>query len=185
MARVPSLAPDTVAPEHRPLLARPIALNLALVNSPGALRAFDGLGAYIRHRSTLDGRLRELAILQVGYLARAPYEWSHHIRIGREFGVTDDDIRALIAETEGRATTLPAPDRAVLAAAREMTGAGAVSGATWAELEGTFSAEHLVDLVVTIGFYCGVVRVLASLEIAVEPEYMTYLEQFPLPGAAA
>ena len=185
MARVPSLSPETVAPEHRALLARPIALNLALVNSPGALRAFDGLGAYIRHRSTLDGRLRELAILQVGYLARAPYEWSHHIKIGHEFGVTDADIHALIAESEGRASPLAPRDRAVLAAAREITAEGAVSAATWAVLEGAFSAEHLVDLVVTIGFYCGVVRVLASLEIAVEPEYMTYLEQFPLPGAPA
>ncbi len=185
MARVPSLSPETVAPEHRALLARPIALNLALVNSPGALRAFDGLGAYIRHRSTLDGRLRELAILQVGYLARAPYEWSHHIKIGHEFGVTDADIHALIAETEGRASPLAPRDRVVLAAAREITAEGAVSAATWVVLEGAFSAEHLVDLVVTIGFYCGVVRVLASLEIAVEPEYMTYLEQFPLPGAPA
>ena len=185
MARVPSLSPETVAPEHRPLLARPIALNLALVNSPGALRAFGGLGNYIRHRSTLDGRLRELAILQVGYLARAPYEWSHHIKIGHEFGVTDADIRALIAETEGRGATLAPLDRAVLAAAREMTGAGAVSAATWAVLEAGLGAEHLVDLIVTIGFYCGVVRILASLEIAVEPEYMTYLEQFPLPGAPA
>ncbi|MGC8477117.1 MAG: carboxymuconolactone decarboxylase family protein [Acetobacteraceae bacterium] len=185
MARVPSLSLDTVAPEHRGLLARPIALNLALVNSPGALRAFGGLGNYIRHGSTLDGRLRELAILQVGYLARAPYEWSHHIKIGHEFGVTDEDIRALIAETEGRATALPALDRAVLAAAREITGGSAVTQATWEVLAGAFSAEHLVDLIVTIGFYCGVVRVLASLEIAVEPEYMTYLAQFPLPGAAA
>lgn len=185
MARVPSLSPETVAPEHRKLLARPIALNLALVNSPGALRAFGGLGNYIRHGSTLDGRLRELAILQVGYLARAPYEWSHHIKIGHEFGVTDDDIRALIAETEGRGSTLPEHDRAVLAAAREITTAGAISAATWAMLEGAFSAEHLVDLIVTISFYCGVVRVLASLEIEVEPEYMTYLERFPLPGATA
>lgn len=183
MARVPSLSPETIAPEHRALLARPIALNRALVNSPGALRAFGGLGNYIRHHSTLDARLRELAILQVGYLARAPYEWSHHIKIGHEFGVTDADIRELIAATEGRASTLASGDLTVLAAAREITLAGAVSGETWDRLAALFSAEHLVDLVVTISFYCGVVRVLASLQIAVEPEYMPYLEQFPLPGA--
>ncbi len=182
MARVPSIDPADVAPEHRDLLARPIALHRALVNSPGALRAFGGLGQYIRHGSTLDPRLRELAILQVGYLARAPYEWSHHIKIGREFGVTDADIRSLIAETDGRTSPLDPLARTVLRAAREITADGAVTDATWDVLARILNAEHLVDLVVTISFYCGVVRVLASLHIAVEDDYMPYLNRFPLPA---
>ena len=41
----------------------------------------------------------------------------------------------------------------------------------------------MVDLVVTIGFYNAVVRVLASLEIDVEPDYQPYLDEFPLPAA--
>jgi alkylhydroperoxidase family enzyme len=182
MARVPSIDPADVAPEHRDLLVRPIALHRALVNAPGALRAFGGLGQYIRHGSTLDPRLRELAILQVGYLARAPYEWSHHIKIGHEFGVTDEDIHALIAETEGRGSKLDPLARSVLRAAREITAAGAVTDASWSALAGALSVEHLVDLVVTIGFYCGVVRMLASLQIEVEEEYMPYLHRFPLPA---
>jgi alkylhydroperoxidase family enzyme len=182
MARVPSIDPADVAPEHRDLLARPIALHRALVNSPGALRAFGGLGQYIRHGSTLDPRLRELAILQVGYLARAPYEWSHHIKIGQEFGVTEADIRALIAETEGRTCGLDPLARTVLRAAREIATDGAVTDASWDVLAGSLNAEHLVDLVVTISFYCGVVRVLASLHIAVEDDYMRYLNRFPLPA---
>ncbi|MBW4091924.1 MAG: carboxymuconolactone decarboxylase family protein [Proteobacteria bacterium] len=182
MARVPSIDPADVAPEHRDLLARPIALHRALVNSPGALRAFGGLGHYIRHGSTLDPRLRELAILQVGYLARAPYEWSHHIKIGQEFGVTDADIRGLIAETEGRTSGLDPLTRTVLRAAREIAADGAVTDASWDVLAGSLNAEHLVDLVVTISFYCGVVRVLASLHIEVEDDYMPYLNRFPLPA---
>ena len=182
MTRVPSIDPAAVAPEHRDLLARPIALHRALVNSPGALRAFGGLGQYIRHGSKLDPRLRELAILQVGYLARAPYEWSHHIKIGHDFGVTDDDIAGLIAETEGRPSALDPLARTVLRAAREITADGAVTDATWDTLAGALATEHLVDLVVTISFYCGVVRVLASLQIEVEPEYQPYLTRFPLPA---
>ena len=57
-------------------------------------------------RCKLDPRLRELAILQVGYLAKSPYEYSHHVKIGREFGVSDDDIRAIGEETAGRASKL-------------------------------------------------------------------------------
>ena len=54
-------------------------------------------------RAQLDARLRELAILQVGWIAQSPYEWSHHVKIGYEFGVTDEDIKGLIAETDGQA----------------------------------------------------------------------------------
>jgi alkylhydroperoxidase family enzyme len=183
MARIPYLDKSDLAPENQDLLARNITLHRALANSPNGLRAFGGLGQFIRHKSRLDPRLRELAILQVGYLARAPYEWSHHIKIGRDFGVTDDDIRALIAETEGRASKLEPLAKLVLRAAREMTSDLAVTEATFAALRKELDEERMVDLVITISFYNAVVRLLASLEIDVEPEYKRYLEEFPLPGA--
>ena len=55
--------------------------------------------------------------------------------------------------------------------------------ATFAALRKDLDDERIVDLVVTIGFYNAVVRVLASLEVDVEPEYRRYLDQFPLPPA--
>src|ERR1700748_3755439 len=114
MARVPYLEPSDLAPEDRDLLNRPISLFRALANSPKAALAFSGLGGYIRYGSKLDPRLRELAILQVGWLVRSPYEWSHHVKLGHDFGVTDDDIRALIDDTAGRATQLDDMAKAVL-----------------------------------------------------------------------
>lgn len=181
MARIPYLEPADLAPEDRDLLKRPITLFKALANSPNGARAFSTLGGFIRHKSRLDPRLRELAILQVGWLARAPYEWSHHIKLGREFGVSDADIRALIEESKGRETILDEPARLVLRAAREMTASGEASEATFAALGRHLDAERLVDLVITIAFYNAVVRVLATLRIDVEDDYMTYLREFPLP----
>jgi alkylhydroperoxidase family enzyme len=181
MARVPYLERSDLPAEHQDLLKRDIALHKALVNSPHGARAFGGLGQFIRHTSRLDPRLRELAILQVGWLARSPYEWSHHVKIGMEFGVTDADIRALIDETAGRPTSLEPLARTVLRAAREMTTDGAVSDATWAALAKDLDAERLTDLVITIAFYNGVVRLLATLQIDVEPEYRPYLDKYPLP----
>jgi alkylhydroperoxidase family enzyme len=184
MARVPYLDKSDLKPDDQDLLKRPIALFRALVNSPGGARAFSGLGHYIRFDSKLDPRLRELAILQVGYVARAPYEWSHHVKIGYGFGVTDADIEALIAESAGRPSDLPELDRTVLLAAREMTGAGlAMSDATFATLKAAMETEHLVDLTLVIAFYNAVVRVLGTLRIDVEPEYQTYLDRYPLPAA--
>lgn len=185
MARLPYLTPDDLPEEHRGLLQRNINLMKLMAHSPGGAKAFSGLGMYIRNRSPLDPRLRELAILQVGYLARAPYEYSHHVKIGRDFGVGDDDIRAMIAETEGRPTSLSPLERAVLACAREMTTDYRASAATFEVLEAHLDRQCLVDLVLTIAFYCAVVRFLATMEIDVEPDYQGYLEAFPLPAGEA
>jgi alkylhydroperoxidase family enzyme len=181
MARIPYLDKADLAEENRDLLSRNINLYRALAHSPNGLRSFSTLGGFIRHKSRLDPRLREMAILQVGYLARSPYEYSHHIKIGRDFGVSDDDIRAMIAETEGKTTALEPLAKAALRAAREMTIDMAVSDATFAELRQGLDTECLTDLVMTIAFYNGVVRLLATMQIDVENDYLRYLDEFPLP----
>ena len=45
------------------------------------------------------------------------------------------------------------------------------------------SNEKVVDLTLTIGFYNAVVRVLGTLQIDVEPDYMPYLQKYPFPPA--
>ena len=183
MARFPYLDPDDLPPEHRRLLDRPINLMRELAHSPEGARAFGVMGGFIRRGSKLDPRLREMAILQVGYLARAPYEWSHHVEIGREFGVSDTDIAAIGPETAGESTSLEPLARAVLQAAREMTDGVQMSDATWEELHAALDRESLTDLVLTIAYYNAVVRILATLQIDVEPGYLHYLDEFPLPSA--
>ncbi len=162
MARVPYLQQSDLPPEHQAILARPIALNRAMANSPNAAKAMTGLAMYIRHHSKLDPRLRELAILQVGYLARSPYEYSHHVKLGRP-------------------TKLDALSKTVLRAAREITTDLAMSAATFAALEKALGREQVIDLTLAIAFYNAVVRLLGTLQIDVEPEYQKYLEEHPLP----
>ena len=181
MARLPYLTQSDLAPEHKDLLKRDITLHRQLVHSPSGFKAFHTLSEFIRYGSKVDPRLRELAILQVGYLTRSPYEWSHHIKLGYDFGVSDEDIRALIDDTEGRPTKLDSLTRKVLKAAREMTSDMKISDATFAALREELDNERVVDLVIAIGFYNAVVRVLATLEIDVEPNYQQYLDRYPLP----
>jgi alkylhydroperoxidase family enzyme len=182
MARVPYLQQSDLPPEHRELLARPIALNRAMANNPEASRAMTGLAMYIRHKSKLDPRLRELAILQVGWMEKSEYEFTHHVKIGKEFGVTDDDIVAMMAETEGKPSKLEPLAKVILRGAREMVRELAMSDATFAEIKKELSDEHMTDLVLTIAFYCAVVRVLATMKIDNEPYYKEVLQQYPIPG---
>ncbi len=63
-----------------------------------------------------------------------------------------------------------------------MTEGRAVDDETFEVLRASLDNECLTDLVLTIAFYCGVVRLLETLAIEVEDEYLPYLEEFPLPG---
>lgn len=180
MARLPYLDVEQLAPGHQDLLARNINLTRVLVNSPGMARSLVGLAGYIRHHSVLDPRLRELAILQVGWMTHTEYEFTHHVKIGRDVGVTDDDIRGMIAETDGQASSLDSLTRAVLRGTREMVQDLAMTEATFAEIRTALSPEHMTDLVAIIGFYCGVVRMLATLCVDNEPQYQDVLKEFPM-----
>jgi alkylhydroperoxidase family enzyme len=182
MARLPYLEADQVAPEYRDMLKRNTNLHKLLVNSPDMARAFNGVGSYIRFKSKLNPRLRELAILQVGWLEKSEYEFTHHVKIGKEFGVTDEDIAALMIETEGIQSRLEPLARAILKGAREMAREIEMSMTTFAEIKRHLSNEEMVDLVLTIAFYCAVVRVLATMKIDNEPTYKEVLQQYPIPG---
>jgi alkylhydroperoxidase family enzyme len=69
----------------------------------------------------------------------------------------------------------------VLRAAREMTLDLAVSDETYAELRQGLDNERLTDLVVTIAFYNCLVRLLETMRVDVEEDYLPYLDEFPLP----
>lgn len=87
----------------------------------------------------------------------------------------------MIDENNGKSTSLDPQARLVLKAAREMTDKIALSDQTFAALEKHMDAETIVELIVAIAFYNGVVRLLAALQIDVEDDYKKYLDAFPLP----
>lgn len=120
-------------------------------------------------------------ILQLGYAPSSPHEWAHHIEIGREYGVSDADIGALILESKGGISAPPTLERAPLAAAREIENEHRVSDATFAAPKEKLDDEGVVEPTLFAGFYCAVVRALATLEIDLEPELLPLLKRFPLP----
>jgi alkylhydroperoxidase family enzyme len=179
MARVPYVDNKDLPEQYRNQLSSDANVTRALSNSPQLAFLSGSMARYIRHETKVDPRLRELAIIQVGYSARSAYEYTHHIKIGFSFGVTEDDLRAIAQETAGRPSKLEPLAKSVLRAAREMTDGRTVSDKTFAELRAAFDNTQLVELLYAIANYNGVVRILAALQVDLEDEYRSYLEKFP------
>src|SRR6185437_13770345 len=116
------------------------------------------------------------------YMTKQPYEYSHHVKLAMDFGCTEDDIRALADETAGKPSKLDPLSKLVLKAAREMTDDKAMSDATFAALRQHLDNDRLMELVIAIATYNGVIRILNTLQIDVEDSYKPYLEKFPLPA---
>jgi alkylhydroperoxidase family enzyme len=180
MARVPYINQSELSTEYRDLLTRPANVFRALANSPDLLRAYMQFGMWMRTQCELDPRLRELAILQVGYMMKNEYEYSHHLKIAGDYGVTDEDIRALIASNEGKPNELGEVERLVLAASQQMTDDGTITDEVWAALSNHLDVARIVELVMIVTFYGCNARVLSTLQVDLEPEYAHYLTTFPL-----
>jgi len=56
-----------------------------------------------------------------------------------------------------------------------------LSDSTYSILSEALDPERIVDLIIVISVYCGVVRLLGALQIELEEGYEQYLDDFPLP----
>ena len=180
MTRVPLLSPEDLPAEDRDVLERPINLYRVLAHTPEFARRYRALGRWIRFDSGLDPRLRELVILQVGVVTRNAYETSHHVHVGREFGLSDADIEGVIAESAGQPwDAFTDHERTLLRAARELTVDARIVADTWAALGTWMSDAERLELSAIIAFYNMTIRILEAAEVEVEDDYAGYLAEFP------
>lgn len=149
----------------------PIALYRALANAPELLRAYSGLATALRHRAQTPRALRELAILRTAQLTGSRYEWSHHVPMARSAGLTDAQIAALGDWRTSDA--FDAREKALLRCAEEIH-VCALSDEAVVELKRFCNDSEVVELVLLVGFYQAVARVLDGLGIEVEPEYESH-----------
>lgn len=115
---------------------------------PDLARAFLGFNVHLLYRSTLPGRLRELAILRVAHRRGCLYEWTYHVLMGKEEGLTDEEIDAA---TRGAAAD--PVDQAVLTAVDELDERSEMSDATWNVLSEHLDTRQRMDLIFTVGCY--------------------------------
>jgi alkylhydroperoxidase family enzyme len=171
--RVPPLPDTELNAEQRDILdsVHPLARNANLFRTmlrfPEAMKGLTAWGRYIQGRKNdLQGRFKEIVILRTAYRGKAAYEWSHHHRIGRETGLTDDELLALKDRRPDHRWNRA--DAVLIAACDELMADDFISDATWEEMARHFSPKEMVDIVLTSGHYAQVGRIVNALGIQID-----------------
>ena len=141
-------------------------LYRALANAPSMLGAWLDFAWRLRGEATSSRATRELIILRVAQLLDAPYEWSHHVVMARQAGVSERQI-AELAEWSTSDAYDPV-ERAAIEMAEQQTNLGAASGQVISDLRRLTNEQATIELVLTASFYNCVARLLNSLAIPQE-----------------
>jgi alkylhydroperoxidase family enzyme len=166
LARVSFPDQKNISPELNEIFARITTsggrvLNLFKVMAlcPQIGRRFLQLGNAILFKGVLPPHLRELAILRVGLINKAKYEWTQYVPIALRAGVRQAQIDTL-PDWE-KSAEFNDIEKAVLAYTDEET---------FNNVRKHISEEAMVELTTTIAYYGMVCRVLETLQIELEKD---------------
>jgi 4-carboxymuconolactone decarboxylase len=122
----------------------------AMLLAPALGHALQNLGAAIRYRTSLSGRVREMAILLVAARWDSAFERYAHEPIGAAAGLTSDELAALRA---GKAPELPdASERVAVELVRALLD-GDVDDATYAAAVTTIGDQAVFEMTTLVGYY--------------------------------
>lgn len=152
-----------------------VPLNVVRICAHASVPLFDAqgrLGAAVADPKVLDPRLREAVILRVAHLSNSPYELHHHVSLGKAAGLNQAELDALAAGDYA------ALDPLLGAAARfteEVVTRISPSDATLRALRALVPDQIVVNIVLTIGCYMSIARLIAVTGIELDADALGHL----------
>ena len=167
--RVPLVEPGTrpeLADIEKSILAqrgRISDLYRVLLNSGPLASGWEAMLTAVRNKSSVPADLRELMILRVAVVNRAPYEFDAHVPHAQKAGVSDAKIAAVRETVIG--SVFSESEALVLELADTMTHNIDVPEALMDSLKARLDARGVVETVATVAAYNMVSRFLVALHI--------------------
>lgn len=165
--RLEPVDPETLD-EETGRIVPPGALNIfrTLAHHPKLLKRWLVFGNHVLAKSTLPERERELVILRVGWRCAAEYEFGQHTLIGRDAGITDDEVVALTRPLDEHPWS--DADRNLLTAVDELHADQCITDRTWSSLQERWDDQQVLDLIFTAGQYTLVSMALNSCGVQLD-----------------
>ena len=169
MPRIPYPDPETFPPKLKEFQARldpNVNIFRMLPWAETITEHWHRMGNAILQKGKLDPILREMAIIRVGHLCKAPYEITAHERIAGRLGMAPEKMAAL---RQGADAPVFTPlEGTILRFTDEVVRNTKASDAVFSELAGHISNRELCELVITIGYYQMTCAFLENFEIPIE-----------------
>lgn len=144
-----------------------------MAHTPELMRAWWEMMTLLFTRLTLDARLRELAVLRLFQVLRCDYGFAHHVRLGRQVGITDEEIEAL--DRYESAPSFSERERLVLQYTDAVTAMRVDSPELARRLLDYLTERDLVELTFCIANWNLMARLLTPLAIEMEPPIVAEL----------
>lgn len=176
--RIPALANEDVDAASRQLIndvragagAPPIDIvpeyMRTMMKHPGIFKCQMEMGTVL-FTGLIPPRERELAVLRVGWLCRAPYEWGQHVEIARRVGLSGDEIARV--RQGSAAPGWSGHDAAILRGVEELIEDRALSDRTWDTLCAIWDEAMMIEFTMMVGQYVATAMVQNSLRTPLEP----------------
>jgi AhpD family alkylhydroperoxidase len=168
------------APRHPslPVENRPKAMNTLgiFARHTELAHAFFTFNGHIIRATTLTERQRELLVLRVASLRGCTYEWSQHVLIAADTGLTDEEIRRVADDPTSAEWS--ALEGAMLRAAGELVADGVIADGTWAQLAADLDPQQLLDLIFTVGAYETLAYMMRSFDLALDDDLVEALAEY-------
>lgn len=170
MSLLPELSPAEADPRVRSALERlpPLAIFRILANAQGTFVDWLRFGRDCLDGDLFDPILRELAILRVARLTPgAEYEWAQHVPILLAVGGSAAQLAALQSD-EVEADALGEDGRLVVRFTTQVVLDAAPDEATLNSMSARFNTAEIVQLLLVIGQYMMLARVMATAGLQVD-----------------
>ncbi len=192
-ARIPALAPSDWPASMREALAvllpenprhprlrtegRPKALNAlgTLAQYPELARAYHVFNGHVIYNTSLSPRQRELLVLRVAAVRGSEYEWTQHVVLAADVGISDDEVDRVAAGPDAAGWSLG--DAALLRAVDELLADAMVTDETWATLAEELDVQQLMDVVFTVGSYDLLAMAFRSFRVELDDDLKPHLRE--------
>ncbi len=170
MALLPFVDESKASDKTREILGNtPRKLNVArmIANASDAVfQNFSRLGNALMTRGKLNGKLREIAILRNARVCNSLYEYTQHVPIAKSTGVSDEELAGI--DNWESAKCFTDLERLVLRFTDEVARNVKGAKATLEALQKHLGPGEIVELIMAIGFWGMVARILETTEVELE-----------------
>ena len=166
--KIPLPSDDHLSAEIRETLANLPPLNVfrMMANAPASFHGFLQLAGSILMQSEFDSRKREIAILRVAHVTRSTYEWTQHVRLALQLGITQQEVDCI--GVDGPVRGLDEESALLCRVAEEISRDVRLSDEALASIMTRYGVRQATELILCCSYFNMLSRFLESTRVELE-----------------